>query len=361
MSVELRQGDFNAFFEVPFRTYRNTPYVSPMKSDLKRFLDTSENPLFHGADDLAFFTAHRGGIPVGRITAHVHRGSNARHGTNAAHFGYFDCADDAEVASLLLRAAEDWARARRFDEIMGNFNLTAMQMTGIVTDGFDAAVYSDCMWSPPWLARHLETNGFERCFPMTTHELRLDARDAPPLACPDGLRHAPISRRTLPARLEDARQVLNASFDQNPMFVPVSAEEYMFQAKDLKLIFDPRLSVVLYDGTGPAAALLCIPDLNPMLKSMRSRLSLSAPWHFLKHRLTNRRALLIYYGVRPDLQRRGVTPYMLDTVSRRARNAGYDRMGITWIADENPASLRQMEKIGARPLQSLHLFRKSLA
>ena len=71
--------------------------------------------------------------------------------------------------------------------------------------------------------------------------------------------------------------------------------------------------------------------------------------------------MLIYYGVRPDLQRRGVTPYMLDTVLRQAHRAGYDRMGITWIADQNPASLRQMEKIGARPLQNLHLFRKSLA
>ena len=42
------------------------------------------------------------------------------------------------------------------------------------------------------------------------------------------------------------------------MFVPVSAAEYMFQAKDLNLIFDARLSVVLHDERGPAAALLCI-------------------------------------------------------------------------------------------------------
>ncbi|WP_425100481.1 N-acetyltransferase family protein [Tropicibacter sp. S64] len=360
MSVTIRSGNIDAFFRVPFEIYRSLPYVSPMKSDLKRFLDPRANPLFQSPDDLGVFTCHRDGRPLGRITAHVHRASNIRHGTNAAHFGYFDCADDPEVALALLNTAQDWARARGFDEIKGNFNLTAMQMTGVCTGGFDAPVYSDCMWSPPWLESHLAASGFERLFPMTTHEVALPAPQTPPRPCPDGLHHAPISRRTLPDRLEDARQILNASFDRNPMFVPVSEAEYMFQAKDLKLIFDPRLSVVLHDGQSPAAALLCIPDLNPMLRAMGSRLSVTAPWHFLKHRLTNRRALLIYYGVRPDLHRRGVTPYMLDHVMRQAQGAGYDRIGVTWIAEGNPASLRQMEKIGARPLQTLHLFRKAL-
>jgi len=33
---------------------------------------------------------------------------------------------------------------------------------------------------------------------------------------------------------------------------------------------------------------------------------------------------------------------------------------VTWISDENTASLRQMEKLGARRLHRLHLFRKAI-
>jgi hypothetical protein len=51
---------------------------------------------------------------------------------------------------------------------------------------------------------------------------------------------------------------------------------------------------------------------------------------------------------------------MLHRVTRALRESGYERLGTTWIADENPASLRQMEKLGARPLHRLHLFRKDL-
>ena len=97
---ELRRGDFRAFFEAPQRAYgASAPFVSVFDDDLKRFLDTRKNPLFTQPDELAFFTAHRDGRPVGRITAHVHSGSNRRHGWNRSSFGFFDCADDAEAAN----------------------------------------------------------------------------------------------------------------------------------------------------------------------------------------------------------------------------------------------------------------------
>jgi GNAT superfamily N-acetyltransferase len=364
MIAEIRQGDFEAFFQVPFEVYRNTPYVSPLKSDLRRFVSPRENPLFSSADDIAIFTAHQDGRPMGRITAHVHRASNVRHQENVALFGYFDCADDAGVARALLGAAEGWARARGFTQLRGNFNLTAMQMVGVATGGFDAPVASDCMWSPPHLARELDANGYERYFPMTTHRLDLVAwakahQTAVPL--PPGLRLAPVSRKTLAARLQDAREILNLSFDSNPMFVPVSAEEYDFQARDLKWIVDTRLSVILHDATGaPAAALLCIPDLAPLLKASRSRLGLATPWHFLWHRMTNRRAVIIYYGTHPDWFGKGAAPYMVDATARAALAAGYTQLSGTWIADINRASLRQMERVGAMSAQRLHLFRKAL-
>ncbi len=364
MKPEIRQGDFDAFFQVPFEIYRNTPYVSPLKSDLRRFLSARENPLFASPDDIAIFTAHRAGRALGRITAHVHRASNTRHEENTAFFGYFDCADDAEVAEALLGAAEDWARIRGFTQLRGNFNLTAMQMVGVATDGFDTPVSSDCMWSPPYLSRHLEANGYERYFPMTTHQLDLvewGKRAQTPVPLPQGLHPAPVRRKTLTARLHDARHILNSSFDSNPMFVPVSEEEYDFQAKDLKWIVDTRLSVILHDRNGaPAAALLCIPDLAPLLRATRSRIGLTTPWHFLRHRLTNRRAVIIYYGTHPGWFGKGAAPYMVDATARAALAAGYTQLSGTWIADVNRASLRQMERVGAKPAQRLHLFRKSL-
>ncbi len=367
--IELRQEDFAAFFQAPFEAYgANSPYVSPLKSDLKRFVDTARNPLFaDGSSALTYWTAHRKGRVLGRITAHVHAASNALYGLNRGYFGYFDCARDAQAATALLHAAEGWLRARGMTEIMGNFNLTAMQQIGVMTAGFDIAPYTDLVWSPPHLAPLLEANGYASSFGMTTFEVDLTTAE-PPVLKPHNIAvrddpaytFAPVTRSTIPQRMEEARLILNASFAKNPMFVPVTGPEFHFQAKDMKWVMDPRISAVLHRDGAPVACIICIPDLNPFLRRIRSRMGLSAPWHFIRHRMRNDRAVLIFSGVVPELQGQGVNPVVLHRVITNAKAAGYRTLGNTWIADVNPASLAQKEKAGARKLHRLHLFGKAL-
>ena len=365
----IRQGDFEAFFEAPFQAYGPTSlYVSPFKSDLRRFVDPQANPLFTDSDDIAIFTAHRDGRVLGRITAHVHRASNSLHRWNRACFGYFDCADDTEAAQALLGSAEAWARTRGFAEITGSFNLTAMQQIGVVTGGFEHAPYTDLVWSPPHIARLLEENGFEATFPMTTFEVDLATSPLPVigpkqeaiLQDPD-FTFVPITRGNIRQRMEEARQILNASFAKNPMFVAVNQAEFHFQARDMKWIIDPRISAMLHWKGRPAACILCVPDMNPFLRATRSRMGLTAPWHFIRHRLKRERAVLIFSGVIPELQGRGVNPVVLRRVIEGMKAAGYRTCGNTWIADINTPSLAQKKKSGAEPLHRLHLFRKDLA
>jgi GNAT superfamily N-acetyltransferase len=368
--IEIRSGDRRAAFEAPFVAYGPASvYVSPMRSDLHRLLDPLKNPLSRdGHGELQVFTAHHDGRPVGRIVATMHHASNRRHGTRSGQFGFFDCADDQEAVDALLDAAEGWVAARGATELTGNFNLTAMQMVGVTTAGFENGPYTDMMWSPPHIARHLARRGYAPTFPMTTFETDLTAVDVAALT---DARHAateadpaftwlPIQRSTFKARMEDARLVLNAGFDRNPMFVPVTAAEYAFQAGEMMWIMDPRLSIVVHHAGRPAGVIVCIPDLNPFLAACGSRIGWTTPWHFLRHRMTRDRAVIIYYAVTPELHGRGLNRIMLKRVVTAARAAGYRRLGTTWIADVNAASLKQMHLIGARPLHRLSLFTKAL-
>lgn len=368
--IEIREGDRRAAFEVPFNVYgAPSPYVSPMWSDLDRILDPERNPLARdGHGRMTLFTAHIDGRAVGRIAAVMHDASNQRHGTRTGQFGFFDCEDSAATSDALLAAAEGWLGERGAVEIAGNFNLTAMQMVGVVTDGFDAAPYTDMMWSPPHIARHLARRGYAATFPMTTFETDLETvaddaflgpKQAAILADP-GYTWKPITRGTFKQRMEDARLVLNDGFDRNPMFVPVSRAEYAFQAGEMMWVLDHRLSVVVYHNDRPAGVIVCIPDLNPFVAASGSKLGVSAAWHYLRHRMTRDRAVIIYYAVSQPLQGAGLNGAMLHRLAMAAKAAGYRKLGGTWIADVNKASLRQMEKAGSRPLHRLHLFRKSL-
>lgn len=368
--IEIRSNDRRAAFEVPFNVYgAGSHYVSPMWSDIDRILDPDKNPLCKdGRGRLALFTAHRDGKPVGRIAAVMHDASNKRYATTRGQFGFFDCADDSEVADALLGAAERWVGERGASESVGNFNLTAMQMAGVTTSGFETAPYTDMMWTPPHIARHLQRRGYAATFPMSTFEADLETLDADALMGPRqqalladrDFTWLPITRGTFADRLEDARVVLNAGFDKNPMFVPISPEEYKFQAGEMMWIMDPRLAIVCHHKGRPAGVIVCIPDLNPFVTACGARLTWTTPWHFLKHRLTRTRAVIIYYSVVPELHGRGVNGLMLAKVVAQAKRAGYKTLGCTWIADVNTASLKQMQRMNAKPLQRLSLFAKSL-
>jgi ribosomal protein S18 acetylase RimI-like enzyme len=226
----------------------------------------------------------------------------------------------------------------------------------------------DQIWGAPHLPKLLENAGYQRFFPMTTFELDIRGIDANSMLDPretealenGGFSFAPVDSKTLSQRLEDARQILNESFINNPMFVPVSREEFDFQAKDMKLILDPRISTVMKRGEEVVGAVIAIPDINQFLKAVDSKPGITLPYHYLKYRLNRKRAVVIFQGVRPKYQGMGVNPLMLSHIMREMKKAGYETVGGTWIADENAASLRQTEKSGAKKLHRLHLFRKVL-
>lgn len=368
--IAVTKADRRAAYAVTEHAYgSDTPYVPPMWRDFDRMLDPARNPFVtEGHGRLELFVAWRDGRPLGRIVASIHDASNVRHGTSRAQFGLFDCIDDPIVAGALLAAAEDWARAAGMNEIAGNFNLTAMQQAGVLIGGFEQQPYTDMVYGPPHVPALLEAHGYQPFFPMTTFEtdlteldptVLLGAAQQAVLADPD-FDWKPIDRSDFKARLADARAVLNDGFLDNPMFVPVSEGEYLFQAGDMMWVVDRRISCVLHHRGRPVGVILVIPDLNPLVKASGGRMGLRFIWELLKARIRPRRAVLIYQSVVRDMHGRGLNGAMLFKVTSALKAAGYDRLGTTWIADVNAASLRQMEKLGARPLHRLHLFAKPL-
>ena len=370
--LELREGDVNAFFDVPFLVYgRDSLYVSPLKSDIEQALDSMANPLFGsvGRGVRRVFTAHRNGHALGRIVAHLHGASNEHFGERRGCFGFFDCADDPEVATLLLGAAEQFAREHGCTRLEGNFNLTAMQQLGVLTEGFNEQPYSDMQYNPPHIPRLLEQNGFAPVFPVSTFELALDRFDPAVLAqgraaerlTDPAFAWAVLKTRDFTRVLDEVRVVLNNGFAHNPMFVALTPDEMLFQAQDLSHVLDPRITALVHHAGEPVGVVLCIPDLNPMLRTMRSRIGVTAPWHLLRFKFgRRRRAVIIFYSVAERFQNMGLNGAMLHRVTVALKRAGYTSLGITWIADVNAASLRQMERIGARRLHRLHLYSKPL-
>lgn len=368
MTYRLREGHFPSFRDVPWRIHPpGYPGAQPMSADLKRMVDGSANPVFDGPDRVTFFTLEQSGKPVGRVTAHIHDTANRRHGTRRGCFGLLEVEDDPAAAAALLDAVGSWLKDRGCDEMVGSFNMTAMQQMGVVTDGFEHAPYVEQAYNAPYVPRLLEGLGFERTFPMRTFELDLASVGSGVRrtlgrgrkAC-KGVSCRPVRRRGLKRSMETCRIVLNDSFSANPLFVPLSAAEFEAQARDLTWVLDERLSSVWTRSDRPVGALVCIPDLNPLLRATRSRLRLSTPWHLFRHRRRCRRAIILFGGVVTEERGRGLAGLMLERTLTALDAGGYRTLSFTWVGDDNAASLKQMEKLGARPMHRVHLYGRAL-
>lgn len=366
--MEIKPGQLNDFFEVPFNIYKDNNYVSPFKDDIKRFL-SKDNPLIKHFGELTYFVAYNDrGVPVGRITAHIHHKSNEIHGLKRGYFGFFDCEDNLETARLLLEAAEKWNKERGMNEIMGNFNLTAMQQMGVMVEGFENFPYIDQLYTPPHIHKLLEHFGYGRSFPVTTFDVDIKNFDHSFLKSEkvQALLENPdyewetISKKHMKEQLQFACDILNEGFKNNPMFTPLTFEEFYFQAKDMSLIIDEKItSFVKYKGQANGI-IISIPDLNPLLREVRSRFSLSLPWKFFKLRRNPKRCLLVFASVKPDQHSQGLGLVMLYKAIKEMKDRGYENMGITWISDDNKAPLAMAKKINARPYHRLYLFGKKI-
>ena len=107
--------------------------------------------------------------------------------------------------------------------------------------------------------------------------------------------------------MNDALRILNEGFAENPMFVPLTRDEFMFQAQEMMWIVDDRIAMLAYEHGEPAGIIICIPDLNQFIRATGSRLKPSTPLHYVRHIRNRRRALLVFAGVRPEFQRRGLS------------------------------------------------------
>ena len=108
-----------AFIRFAWEIYRDSPaWVPPLLMDRRKLMDREKNPFYSHAE-AEFFLARRGGRIVGRIGAIVNHNHNVEHKDKLGFFGFFECIDDQEVASALVRTAKQWLASRGMDAMRG--------------------------------------------------------------------------------------------------------------------------------------------------------------------------------------------------------------------------------------------------
>lgn len=288
-----------------------------------------------------------------------------------------------------LDAALNWiiteARRRGARHVFGPTTLLPNQTSGAVTSGFQHPGFFDSPYNGPELPAALQAQGFTPWYPAATWEVTI--ADIPPerRRRPSAQEYQEAGVRAVnPGRLslrgeqgtvERLRQGLNAAFAQLPYFTPIAKAQMVRQTSGLELLADPRLVVLLESAAqdkAPASLesfALVVPDPVDVLRSTGGQLRLRDLPRLAFRRLrpvtmrgdSLRDAVLIVQGTRPSSQGRGLLSLVSRQLFAELHAAGYRRLRITAVGEDNPRSAAVFAKAGGRQVHTLSCFVKDLA
>lgn len=360
------RGEFRQFINHPYRRHARDPHwVPPLRWGERERLTPRKNPFFAHAD-VQLLLAWRDGRVAGRIAAIDDRLHNETHRDNTAMFGFFE-ADDGEVATLLLAAAEQWARGRGRACLRGPLNPSLNDHAGVLIDGFDTDPMILMPHNPRDYGALIEAAGYHKAKDLFAWIYRID-RDPPPvfarlaerLRQKHGLTVRPFNVKEFEREADRLRELYAAAWQHNWGFTAPTPAEFARLAHEMKPIFDPRIAVCAEDRGRMIACVVGIPDVNQALKGTGGTLFPTGLLRLLLRSNYIDQLRVILLGVDPAYRSLGLFPVLMVELHRQAHLAGYRRMEFSWTLEDNIDVNQPAESAGATRYKTYRIYEKAL-
>jgi hypothetical protein len=361
-------AELDRFIRLPTRLYANDPaFVAPLLLERREALSTKKNPYFEHAE-AQFWLARRGGRDVGRISAQIDRLVSD---PQVGHFGMIMAEDDPEVFAALFAAAEGWLRERGKSRILGPFNLSINEETGLLIDGFETPPVLMMGHDPRYSQRYIEALGYAKARDLIAymydidHELPAAARRKIDRRKPEALVVRKLDKTRFAEEFDLVTSIFNDAWADNWGFIAFTAAEVKHAGNSLKMLIDPNCAVIL-EMNGEAVGFgIALPNINELIADFGGRL---LPFNWLKLLLRLRRgartARVPLMGIRRSFSGSlagGLAPFLIiDALRNGLRNKGVRQVELSWILEDNRPMRHVIESLGAAPYKTYRVYEKAL-
>ena len=358
------------FVDFPFRLFAHDPeWVPPLRMTVYDRISPRYPAQDHQQTQL--WMAYRRGQPVGRVGACIDRLFNELHDESWGWVGFFESFDDQSVARTLLDTACGWAADRGATVCVGPASFTTNDdHIGLLVDGFEHPPLVNTPHNPPYYERLWTRSGWEPAMDLwgwwyTRETVGLSERQRAVLERIKTRADAHV--RTVNMSDYDAEvarlfDLYNQTWADNWGFVPMSKPEIDHQSKALKRVIDPDLMLAVERSDGEVLAMaLCLPDLNEVLRGVRSGRLLPFGWlRVLRGLPRATRARIFILGVRPDQQNRALGVLLYQELTDRLMDKGMTGTEASWILATNRPMNAAIEGVGGQRYKTWRLYRREL-
>ena len=330
----LDKKDLKKFVMLPFAMYKNDPMWVPqlLRDDMEVF-NRAKNPAFDNAD-ARLFLALKGGLPVGRIAAIHSRVANQKYKTKNLRFGWFDAANDPEVAAALFKPVEDWAKELGMETLTGPHGFCDLDPQGMLVEGFDQLPTIAGFYNFPYYQKLVEGQGFQKEIDYVEFRTQVPEMSAFPekllrlaerIKERSGLRVLEFTnKKEILGRAEELFHLLDEAFEEIYGAVPLTERQvHYFIKKYFSFVDKDLIQAVVNEKDEMVGFMIAMPSFSRALQKANGRL-LPLGWWYLLQAMKKNDVLDFYLaGVRKAYRGQGVDLLMVVGMAHKAIAKGF--------------------------------------
>jgi hypothetical protein len=371
MSLQVIKVDTNSrrdvdrFIELQFTLYQDcAQWVPPIIDDMKLQLNKKKYP-FYEHSEADFFIAERDGRPVGRIGVLNNTRYNDYRKSHTAFFYFFDAENDVEACRALFQAAENWAKERKLDKMVGAKGFLQADGMGILVEGFEYRPAMGIPYNFEYYAQLIEAAGYTRQRDFFSTYLP-GKTDLPPrmheIADKMMVRRGFTikrfaSKKELRGWIPRIVETYNQTFTDNWEFAPVTPNEAKVIGDRLLQIADPKLIKLVMKGDKLVGFIFGFPNLSDAIVRCKGRI-LPFGWFWLLREFKRAKWIdMNGAGILAEYRGLGINAIMYVEMERTVREGDFEYADMVQM-EEQVLTLNDAKTMGGKVFKVHRIYEK---
>ena len=348
-----------AFIELPARLYKNDPHwICPLETDVEAVFDPSRNVFFSHGVCTRWLLQDTNGQIMGRIAAFINYEKSDKNPQPTGGVGFFECVNNRQAAFLLFDTAKAWLQEKGMQAMDGPVNFGENdKFWGLLVHGFKPPSLG-MNYNPPYYQEFFESYGFQKLYDQFTNFL--DATVPLPerfTKISDWVMRKPgysfrhFDKKQFNKFAADFIEIYNDAWSTFENFSPLELGTVKESFRQMKPIMDEKIIWFAYYNEEPIAAILCLPDVNQLLKHVNGKLDLWGKLKFFWYSKTATvdRLRIIVMGCKRKFQNHGIESALIRCLQNEVLPRRHVIKGVelAWVGDFNDKMLALHEATGA--------------
>jgi GNAT superfamily N-acetyltransferase len=362
--------DWKLFHRTPHSIYARDPnWICPLEGDIQSIFDPSKNKAFEHGEAALFVMLDADGKPIARVAAFIDHERNKTQPYPVGGLGFFECVNNLILAREMLAHAEQWLKQRGAAAVDGPINFGERdKYWGLLDQGFDPPLFQE-NYQPRYYKPFFEDNGyipFEQVLTMKgkTADIPFDRMKAVTerIKKTNDIHLETYDPAKLDQYAEDFCEIYNASFRHFQHFKPIEPVQMKRVMESAAPILDRDMLCIAYFEGKPAGFCAFFPDINPLIKPLKGKLSGVNVLRFLWNKFWAKEMLAkgIGFGIHPDYKTKGIFAFIVDFMAKPQVLAKYKDMFLTTVRAHNTEAVSIYLKLGVH-VDRVHVaYRKAL-